>query len=139
MPAGDPRVRTESRGSGAWRDADRGADLCGCCCLAARPLPSAGRRGSWGPLCCGQAASARSPHTGTAHAPCTSSFSRRGQFVSSELIATPPSSLLDSKPPRACSTSWRQLHICRDAGHQWREREEANVGGTHQGSRPTWL
>ena len=73
-----------------------------------------------------------------AQTPCTSSFSRRGPFVSSELRAT-PSSLLDSKPPRACSTSWRQLHICRGAGRQWREREEANVGGTHQGSRPTWL
>lgn len=76
----------------------------GLTCVAAavsmqRPRPSAGRRGSWEPLRCGQAASARSPDSSTAHAPCTSSFTRRGPFVSSELTAT-PSSPFDSKPPQ---------------------------------------
>lgn len=75
----------------------------GLTCVAAavsmqRPRPSAGRRGSREPLHCGQAASARSPDSSTAHAPCTSSFTRRGPFVSSELTAT-PSSPFDSKPP----------------------------------------
>lgn len=116
----------------------------GLTCVAAavsmqRPRPSAGRRGSREPLHCGQAASARSPDSSTAHAPCTSSFTRRGPFVSSELTAT-PSSPFDSKPPpRTCSTSRRQRHICRDTGRQWREREEANVRATRQGSRPTQL
>ena len=54
---GNPRVRTESGGREAWRDPDRGADLCSCCCLTAVPPPSARRRGSWGPLCCGRATS----------------------------------------------------------------------------------
>lgn len=115
VPAGDPRVRTESRKSGAWRDSDRRADLCGCCCLAARGCLLQ-EEGEVGNLC----AAGRRPllihPTPAQHTlPALLLSLEEACLLHPELIAT-PSSPFDSKPPRACSTSWRQLHICRDTG-----------------------
>lgn len=141
---GNPRVRTESGGSGAWKDPDRGADLCSCSCLTAVSPPSARRRGSWGPLCCGQATSLplhfsllSSPNSCTARSHFPSSFTERRLFVTSELIAT-PSSPLDLTPSGPAALPSGSCTFAEMLGFRG-EREEGWPVWHPGGPRPTQL